>query len=187
MNFLQQLQARLMNFEKKEFYKYTSIYFGVMLTLIFGIIYYYFSTVHTLKMQLKKINRNREDVRVLLQKHKFIEKQKEKINEILSEEKNFKIKNFFDGLLEQHGLKGLLRRESEVSEEVLYKKYTEIKLVAHLNQINTEQMCQLLDSIEQKARVYIKELIITKTRGASLDVSLTIATLKPQSELKAQK
>ena len=170
--------------KKKEFYKNVGTYFGVMLALTFGLIYYYYAKTSELKATLKKVNRSRQDVQVILQKYKAVKKQSEEVNAMLAEEKNFKIKNFFDSIVQQHQLKNKQKKEAEVSEELLYKRYTEIKLAAQFRQISTQQLCEFLNSIEQKARVYTKELIVTKTKGASLDVSLTIATLKPQSEAK---
>jgi poly-D-alanine transfer protein DltD len=186
VKFLQKIQAQLLNFEKKEFYKHIGIYFGTVLLLVFGIVYYYLSTVSSLKQALKKVNKNREEVRLLLKQHKATQKHKSTINELLSQEKNFKIKNFFDSIVKQHQLTTKQKKEAEVSEEVLYKQYTEIKLTAQFRQMSTQELCDFLNSIEQKTRVYTKELTITKTKGASLDVSLTIATLRPQSELKTR-
>lgn len=186
MDFLQKIQAKLVSFERNEFYKNVGAYFGIVFLLMLGITYYYFSKTSELQSSLKKINRNRERVRLILQEHKAVQKQRTEVNTMLNEEKNFKIKNFFDGIVQQHQLKLQQTKETEISEEVLQKKYTEVKLTAQFKQISTQQLCELLNSVEQKARVYTKELTITKTRGASLDVLLTIATLRPQSETNAR-
>lgn len=186
MELLQKLQETLLSFERKEFYKHVGFYFGIMLALVLALIYYYYARVSDLQKNLKKLNRTRQEVQVLLQKYRNVQKQKAEVNAMLAEEKNFKIKSFFDNLVHQHHLNSKLKKETEPSDEILHKKYTEYKLLAQFRQISTQQLCELLNSIEQKARVYTKELIITKTKGASLDVSLTIATLKPQSETKAR-
>lgn len=182
MEFLEKLQQQILRFEKKEFYRNIGIYFGVVLTLIFGLLYYYLTSVLYLKKELKKTKAKREQVQLILQKLKNVKKQSQEVNAVLLEDKNFKIKNFFDGIVEQQNIKNKQKREAEVSEEILYKRYTEVKLTAQFRQLNTKLLCDLLNAIEQKARVYTKELSITKAKGASLEVSLTIATLKPQNE-----
>ena len=45
-----------------------------------------------LKQAFKKVNKNRDEVRLLLKQHKAVQKQKGEVNELLSQEKNFKIK-----------------------------------------------------------------------------------------------
>lgn len=184
MEVLQKLQEALLGFEKKEFYKYIGIYFGVIGVLTLGLVYFYYTHVISLQSKLKRVNRSRQEVALLLEKYKYAQKQKAEVDALLNEEKSFKIKDFFDKVVQQHRLTGKQKKEAEPSDEVLHKKYTEYKLTAQFRQISTKQLCELLNSIEQKARVYTKELTITKTRGASLDVSLTIATLKPHSEMK---
>jgi len=182
MEFLEKIQTTLLRFEKREFYRNIGIYFGIVLALIFGLMYYYFSNVLYLKKELKKTKIKREEVQLILRKLKNVTKQSQEVNAVLLEDKDFKIKKFFDDIIEQQNIKSKQKREAEVSEEVLYKRYTEIKLTAQFRQMNTKLLCDLLNAIEQKARVYTKELSITKAKGASLDVSLTIATLKPQNE-----
>ena len=69
------------------------------------------------------------------------------------------------------------QRDADVSEEdVLKGKYTELKLVSFLRGIDTRQLCDLLQAIEQKPRIYMKEVIITK-KDSLLDINITIATL----------
>ena len=186
MELLKQLQNRIIHFERKEFYQYAGALFGAVFIVILGLVYYYFSKTSELHSTLKKLNKNRQEVQQLLQEYKIVEKQKEAVNDMLDEERNFKLKSFFDNLTTQFNLRNQQQKEAEVTEELLHKKYTEIRLTAQFRQITMQQLCELLNGIEQKQRVYTKELVITKTKGAALDVILTIATIKPQTELRTR-
>jgi hypothetical protein len=186
MTLLNQLQQIFLTQDIKEFYKRIGLYAGVIVFLIVGTLYYYYTRTSDLHAALKKVNKDRQEVQHLLKKYKRVLEQKEAVNTMLEEEKNFKIQSFFDSVVQQHQLKGQQKQDAQVSEEVLYKRYTEIKLTAQFKQINTQELSELLRSIEEKKRVYIKDLAITKTKGAALDISLTIATLKSQSETKAR-
>lgn len=185
MEFLTSLQRKISHLSTQEFYKYASIYIACMITLTGGIVYLHFSTIHSLNRKVKALRSKRNDIKRLLQKNALVQKQSKEINTLLEEEKNFKIKSFFDNLVTLKGIQNKQKKEAEVTEEILYKKYTEIKLKAQFRQMNTMLLAQLLDAIEAKKRVYVKELTITKTRGASIDISLVIATLKPQSSTKS--
>lgn len=186
MDLLNQLQQNLLTHDRKEFYRKIGLYGGAIVFLIMAILYYYYTRTSDLYLALRKVNKDRQEVQYLLKKYKTVLEQKEAVNTMLEEEKNFKIQSFFDSVVQQHQLKGQQKQDAQVSEEILYKRYTEIKLTAQFKQINTQELCQLLRSIEEKKRVYIKDLAITKTKGAALDISLTIATLKSQSETKAR-
>lgn len=186
MNLLHQVQKVFLTQDSKEFYKKIGIYTGVIVFLILTTLYYYYTKKNSLYSALKRVNKERQEVQYLLKKYKTVLEQKEAVNTMLEEEKNFKIQSFFDSVVEQLQLKPQQKQDAQVSEEILYRRYTEIKLTAQFKQINTQELCELLRSIEEKKRVYIKDLAITKTKGAALDISLTIATLKSQSETKAR-
>ncbi len=184
MNFLSNLYARIMSLEKKIFYQGIIIFFGILIALIIGMLVYYYTTIYSLKNQLTKTKRQQEEVRLLLGQFTQLQEESKKVNDVLEEEKNFKIKNFYESILQQQNLHSSQLKEAEIQEENLRNRYIEIKLTSQLQQLSTEQLCNLLDILDKKARIYIKDLSITKTRNNNLDVVLVIGTLKIQSETK---
>jgi cell division protein FtsX len=171
---------------RQDFHKYAGFSAGALTLLLVGIFYYYYSATENLLGKIRSINVKRQDTQLILKKLKKVKKQSQEVNELLEKEPNFKIKNFFDTAIQQHKLQNKLKKSADISSETLHKKYTERKLTAQLKQISTQQLCEFLQTIEQNPRVYTKELIITKTRGAALDVMLTIATLTQQRESKGK-
>lgn len=184
MIFFDSVKSFLSMLQRIDFYKYTAIIGGAFLALLFGIFYYYYNTTSDLLAKINAINAKRKDTQLVLKRLKKVQQQSQEVNELLEKEPNFKIQNFFDTAIQQHGLNTKLKTVADVSSETIHKKYTERKLTAQFKQINTQELCEFLQTIEQKARIYTKELVITKTKGASLDVTLTIATLTPQRESK---
>ncbi len=184
MSFFSNLYTRIMSFEKKLFYQGIIVFFGALVAIIVGMLIYYYTTVFGLKSQLIKTKRQQEEIRSLLGQFTQLQEESKNVNAVLEEEKNFKIKNFYDSLLQQQNLQGSQLKEAEIQEENLRNRYTEIKLTSHLHQLSTEQLCNLLDALEKKARIYVKDLSITKTRNNNLDVVLVIGTLKIQNETK---
>lgn len=178
MQFLDSLRERILKFEQKEFYTHAGAFFGVVFFFIFGILYYYYTSISSLKQSLKKINSKREQAHQILKKLEQVKKQKAEVDTMLSEDKAFKPKGFFDETVQRLHLASKQRREADVTEETIKKQYQEIKISAQFRGITTEQLCKLLEALEQKKRIYMKDLSITKTKGAALDVSLTVATLK---------
>ncbi len=177
MNFLKTIQEFALPLETSEFYRNIGIFLGCLVLLTGGIMYYHHAETAALRMSLQKIHKSQQEAKIILEKQKIVTKQREEVNTVLEEDKNFKLKSFFDEVVGRLGLSSYQSKEAEVSDDILQKLYTEIKINVQFKGISTKQLCELLQAIEQKARVYTKELTITK-KNDSLDVMLTIATLK---------
>lgn len=183
MSFLSQLQDIALPLERSEFYRNTAIFLGALALLTSGIIYYHHSKTSELRQSLQKMYKTQQEAKILLERLKLVQKQSDDINTLLEEDKGFKIKNYFDEVVNRNNLSSKQIKEAEVSENILQKLYTEVQLIAQFRGISTRQLCELLQAIEQKTRIYTKELSINKKNG-SLDVVLTIATLKSHTGKK---
>ena len=184
MNILTEGRRFLQNVDGQAFYKGSSIAGACFFGIFIGILYYYYSTASALQKSIKSTNTKREDVQKVLKRLSFVRAQKEEVNALLSEEKGFLITRFFSDCLDSLGLKDKLKggKDPEFSEDDVYnKKYKESRVVAQLTSITIEPLCKLLALIEEKKRVYVKDLAIKKTRNATLDITLTLATLRQQS------
>src|SRR3989338_1185400 len=107
---LQTLYDFLTEREKKDFYIATAGYVGTILGITGIMIYYFYAHIHSLQNDIKKINKNRQEMELFLQKYKVLQKQKDAVNTLLTQEKNFKIKNFFDSAIQQSHLQANLRQ-----------------------------------------------------------------------------
>lgn len=183
MTFLEKIQKIALPIESSEFYKNIAIYLSVLIFTMAGIIYYHHSKTTELRMALQKIYANQEEAKIILERSKVVQKQSDAVNSLLDEDKNFRLKNYFDEVVSKVNLTKYQVKEAEISEEILQKLYTEIKINVQFNGISTKQLCELLQSIEQKQRVYTKELSIIQKNG-SLLVTVTIATLKSNMSKK---
>ncbi len=177
MTFLEKLQKLALPLESSEFYRNTAIFLGAITLIASGIMYYHHSKTNALRSTLQKTYKLQQEAKEILERLKNVEKQSEEVNSLLEEDKNFRLKNYFDDTVSQLGLARYQKKDAEVNEDVLQKLYTEIKLTTQFQGISTKQLCELLKAIEQKSRIYTKEISIVK-KNNSLDVSLTIATLK---------
>lgn len=184
MTFLQKIRGRLSSFDTSEFYRNSTLFIGLMAFIITGCMWFYFTRTRRLQGALREVYKQELEAKDLLERLKNVKKQSDEINALLEQDKNFRIKNFFEDTLKRLNLSGNLRGEARTTEEVLKKRYTEVTLQATLQPINTQQLCELLQLIEQKGRIYTKELTIIKMPNSSLGVTLTIATLIAQAEKK---
>lgn len=178
---------RIKNFfdelEKKEFRRYSMLFFGIIIGSIVLFFYMHNQKINRLQKELKKINRQRVQARGLLEKHTVVQQQKIEVDEILVQDKTFKIKEFFTRTVSEIGLNDKLSKEAEVSEpQDLENGYSEIKLDASFTKMNMKELCDLMYTIEKNRRIYTKELAITKAlQSPTIDVTLVIATLQPKT------
>ncbi len=183
MSLLSRLQEVALPLERSEFYRNIALFLGALTLMTLGIMYYNYSKTTELRASLQKMYKSQQEAKAILDRFKIVKKQRDDINTLLEEDKGFKLKSYFDDVVAKKGLSSYQIREAEVSEDLLQKLYTEIKIIAQFRGISTKQLCELLQAIEEKTRVYTKELSINK-KNNSLDVVLTIATLKSYANKK---
>ncbi len=181
MNIIIKIREFLQTLDSDKFYQGLGVAGACFSGLTVGIIYYYYSSINELQKNIKNNNLKREDVQKVLKRLQVVRSQKEEVNALLSEEKGFLITRFFSDCLDSLHLKEALKgnKDPEFSEEDVYnKKYKESRVVAQLAGITIEPLCKLLSLIEEKKRVYVKDLTIKRNKNATMDVTLTIATLR---------
>lgn len=182
MKIFQKLHIYLLSLDTPDFYKKAGIFLAAN-TVIAGLcIYFFLSTMSTMKSSLQDIYKKELESNNLLDRLAKVKKQSEEINSILEQEPNFRIKNFYEDTLKKLNLESKQPREADVAEEeVLKGRYTEVRLTSQLKAIDTRQLCDLLQALEQKTRIYTKDLTIVKRDGL-VDVTIIIGTLTSQLE-----
>lgn len=178
MSFLERLTRFLRHLDERELYRLIGAVIGGLLLLIVFFCYFYFSTVQTLQRRLKTINQKRAEALTILSKYEIVTQQQQRVDALLKEKPDFRIKHFFTESLQELGLHAMLKKEPEISSQDLVGGYREIKLEARLSGLSMKQVVELLDRIEQNERVYVKEITMTLRQQNMLDILLTIATFE---------
>lgn len=180
---LDQVRTFIITQEKTLRFYYFAGFIGAFAIIMFGFMYYFYSSVHGLEQRISRINRQREETRTILQKHALVKQQQAEVDAILAKDSSFRIKEYFTSVINELGLMNNATKPAEVTEpQDLTPNYAEIKLDASFSDINMKQLVELLYKIEQNERIYTKELVITKAqKGRSLDVTLVIATLQQKT------
>jgi hypothetical protein len=180
MRYLDTFTSYLQEADKKSLYRVLGILFLGALLLIGAEIYFYFTRVNQWQRKFIKLNSLRSEARDLLARYQVVLEQKKRVDDFLTNDKSFKIKEFFSTVVQQLGLIGYVSKSVEVAEpRDMLGSYQEIVLTAGFAGLNMKQVVDLLSAIEANERVYTKELIITKSqRPAMVDITLVIATLQ---------
>ena len=183
MQVMQYIKDFIRNLDEREFLRYLAVVLGSLVLVLGFLIFFNSSKVNSLQLRLKRINKQREETREILQKHAIVKQQQAEVDAILAKDPTFKIKEYFTGIVAELNLIQNNTKQAEVSEpQDLDNGYSEVKLNAGFTDLNMKQLCELLYKIEQNERIYTKEIVITKSlKTPTIDVTLVVATLQPKA------
>lgn len=166
--------------DKKEFKRYISLYIGVCLLLIVAILVRHVYLLQEYEKNMLQLNNIRREVQKVFTKFQQVEHQKNKIDALLKKEK-FYIQKYFQDVLQKVGL--YQKTSEKLTKQKLENGYTEESLQVNLAGLNTKDLCELLQAIEQEQRVYVKHIEITPVLSSRIiNVTMSIATLIPKGE-----
>ena len=166
--------------DKKEFKLYASLYIGVCIVLVTGIMIRHVYLIREAKSKIKQLNQARHKVQGVLTDFGQVVQQRTKIDALLKKDKNFYIQKFFQDLTQRLSISK--DATEKPSTQKLENGYTEESLNINLLRITTQQLCELLQGIEKEERIYIKNIDISKTVAKKINVTMVIATLIPKPE-----
>lgn len=181
MTLIEQFKSVLDGLAEKKFYTYLLAAFGVIFVLIVLFIGYYFYARSGWYAELEELNTQRtmKVKRILTEKMQLQNRQRE-INKMLEDDPIFKIAGYCDEVLVKLKLvKNGIKMGPLIIVDLPNSQYTEESLGFSLSGINMMQLVKLLEELEEKKRIYLKKLEITKSevKPQAIDVDITMATL----------
>ena len=194
-SFLKKTEQYINNLDTKSFLKYIYIILGIVILSSSFLVYRYFSKTSQLREEWNSINKYRKEAQIIFEKDNLVKKQKDAVNEILNNGKNFKIVQYVDLVLNNPKI-GLKNNKSDIKGPIISnlasmrnQDYIETKLEITLKDLNTKQLVNFLNEIEKNDRIYSKSLeIVTNKKTKTINATISIGTvqLKPEtSEDKA--
>lgn len=171
------------NLTREQFRLYAIGILSSITILSIGFLYYYYSSTHAVLKRIQRINEQRVKTQELLERLQRVEKQQLEVNQLLEQDKEFKIGGYFSTIVRQLALERNKTREAATSSVQLDNGYTEVQLYASFFSMNMQKVVELLDTLEQNNRIYVKELEIYKPdTDNSVNINIMIATLQSPGE-----
>lgn len=185
MELFKKVSVFLADIDDKDFYKYLSAFFIVLIAALSFIIYSYYSDIGKYASEIEFLNSTtRENVKNILTKSANIENRSKEVLEMIKKDPAFNLTTYIEEVLSKLNLSATQFGDLKMKETS--GNYTESELDVELGPINMAQLCSLLSSLEEKKRIKINILEISKSEKKSdaIDVKLTISTLLLASEVK---
>ena len=176
MMILDQVRDFIRGFDRQEFIRWASAYVLFFVILVGAVIVYHVTAVNDIRTRTQALNKARSKVQDVLTQYQQVDVQKNKVVAALNQDKKFNIQIFFKDL----GVK--LPAAKSVVPKFARKKlgngYEEESLTLDFVQIDTQQLCELLQNIESEPLVYVTYVDITRvSHAARFNASMLIATL----------
>lgn len=182
MEFLEKIVDFINGLETSDIYKYLALFFAALLIPLSLLIYLHYSKVHTYQTALKSAETLRAQTKKILSDYRTVNAQKEKVEEILSQNKDFRIGEAYQSLLVKLGLATQQVEQATPTAGETVSGKTEILLNSHINSLTMKQVTDLLSQIAAIPQMYIKDLVIKKAPNTpTVDIELTVATLEPST------
>jgi len=182
MEVIKKLNDFLQSTDSRDFYKYVIIVIGFIAILIGFLGWRYYSSTRFYLEEIHEINNQREDeIKELFESHERIVIEQKHVDALLEQDPNFKIRGFFDEVL---GTLGITQKsDTKSTSSIERENYRESILTVTFSGMNMQELCELLQELEQAKRIFTKELEIQKSEKTpdTINVTLVIATLQPKT------
>lgn len=170
--------------DNKQFYTYVAGFFGALVLIIAGILVYYYYTTSALEEQLQETNSMRKEVENLLSKMQQIERKRDDVKKMLSENANFKIAEYWVNLLSELKLTNKQVQNYKLEKAEFEDTYQEDILSANFIDMTMKELTELLEALDKTPLISTKSLdiIASKKRRNTIEVTITIATPRPKTQ-----
>ncbi len=182
MEFFEKIRDFIKGLEDVDIYKYFAAFFAAMLIILSLFIYLHYSRVNKYLTDIKNVETMRSQTKKILSDYKAVTAQKEVVEEILAQNKDFRIGEAYQSILEKTGLLRFQTDQTTPTAGESVSGKTEILISSHFAGITMKQLTDLLLAIANVPQMYTKDIVIKKSPTMpTIDVEITVATLEPST------
>jgi len=174
---LNRITDYIVTLKPKELKQQLGIIMGSAALITLGSVYYiYYTSNHSLAY-IKQIQSLAEKSAAILASNERIQHEENRIQEILSQNKDFDIKSYFEQFCREHKITPEPNWGTTVNPIEGNNKFEEIILSATFKNETTKTLAKILDTLDKNEIVYLAELAIKKEND-KIAFDLVIATKK---------
>ncbi|MBA2307143.1 hypothetical protein H0W26_03365 [Candidatus Dependentiae bacterium] len=179
MEWLDKFREYVRNLENRDLYKNLGIFFGCLLLILAVPFYLHYRRVQRYTADLRTLDKLRAETKKIIAGQKTVTAQKEKVDELLAQNKNFRIAEAYQTIVQKLGLLPKLKDPISPTIGETISEKIEVTVTSHFTGITMKNVTDLLSQIAAAPQLYTKEVVIKKTPNAhAVDVDITVATLE---------
>jgi type II secretory pathway component PulM len=165
-------------------FKETIQVIGVYLIIFIGIIIFFImrhvNLLSDAEQKMKALNKARQEIQAVLKEYEHIKNKKNEVDQLLLKDKSFYIQKYYQDTIQSLNIS--TQSTSNLVSQAGPAGYIEESLQINLSTVTMKQLCEFLQALQTTPRVFVKNLDISKAPDKKINVSISIATLKPALE-----
>src|SRR5262249_28581672 len=154
MEIVEKIRDFIKSLEDVDVYKYFAAFFGAFLVLLSLFIYFHYSRVNRYLADIKNLESMRAQTKKILGDYKTVTAQREKVEEILAQNKDFRIGEAYQAILEKTNLLAKQTDQSTPTAGESIGGKTEIFITSRFERLNMKQIADLLLAIANVPQMY---------------------------------
>ncbi len=181
MEALNKLARYLQNLNQKQFQRHILLFLGSVALVAASVTYFIYQKKYDLAMHIKQLQTLTERSFKMIANNRKMIKDEVRFKEILDKNKDFTMKGFFEQFYREQNITPETGWDARA--ETVNERFDEITLPASFKGQTTEKLVKILDTLDKKEIVYIKELKIRNEGGQKIGFDIMLATKKYKSML----
>lgn len=178
MKIIYNITTFIENLNKKDFDKYLKITIASLIFLAIAFIYFFYNKNEQLIQQIKKTHNLTLKTVDIVKTFEKMQKEEERLEKLLEIDKDFNIKTFFEQFCSQQNITPEANWEATTQEFNGSDKFDEVILPVTFKNETTQKLVTILEELNKKEIVYIKELVIKNENNGKIIFDITLATKK---------
>lgn len=176
MELLNKTTAFIQNLNQALFQRYLIILLASVGVLALGITYYTYTSSAELVDQIKRIGTLSTKSAEIIAQEASLQQEQKRLLEIFDKEKDFNIKIYFEQFCKEQVITPELGWGDSIIE--INDKISEIILRATFKGQNTEKLVRVLDALNKKEIIYVKEVTVRNEPSNRISFDLKFATIR---------
>lgn len=160
-------------------HKLIIIYITSLIILLMAVyIIFYFNKLN-LAQNIIELKKKKDDISKIIDEKNTAESKKILINNLLRSTESFRLKDYVHSTLQKNNfIKYYVGQNENISEQRINKDYNELTMNTEFSNLSTLEMLEILATLENDTRVYIKNIYIKNLSNHKLYVAISLATLQ---------
>lgn len=184
MKIITNLAKYIQTINKKDLEKYLAIFIGIVILFCTISLYKIYEKSSVLIQKIKTTQRLAKKAENMIKKNAVLNLKEKLLHEKLKENKEFNIQTF----LEQFWTQNQIKPETGWGETKILPipgndNFDEIELTAVFKNQTTEKLTELINELNKKDMIYIKQVTIKREPNNKITFDLTLATMKYKKSL----
>ena len=176
MDVFKKIVDYLQAMDQKQFRRLMLFFFACVVCIV-GLVTYYIQRQKTdLINHIKQLHKLAEKSITIIQDHRKMALEEQRLKAILDKNKDFTMKVFFEQFCREQNL--IPEAGWDARTEPVNERFDEVILPATFKNLNTEKLVKILEELDKKELVYIKTMSIRSEEKKQLTANITLATKK---------